>query len=79
VSQPDAGVLGGGNGETEVVPETEVEVEEGEGQLHLIEDAANVGDVASALNSLGVKPRDLAAIFQALQAAGALRAEIKFL
>ena len=79
VSQPDAGVLGGGRGKTKVVPDTEVEVEEGEGELHLIEGAANVGDVASALNSLGVKPRDLAAIFQALQAAGALRAEIKFL
>jgi flagellar P-ring protein precursor FlgI len=79
VSQPDAGVLGGGNGETRVTPETNVEVEEGEGELHLIEGAANVGDVATALNSLGVKPRDLAAIFQALQAAGALRAEIKFL
>jgi len=79
VSQPDAGLIGGGGGDTKVVPETEVEVEESEGELHLIEGAANVGDVAGALNSLGVKPRDLAAIFQALQAAGALRAEIKFL
>ncbi|MCR9162737.1 MAG: flagellar basal body P-ring protein FlgI [Nannocystaceae bacterium] len=79
VSQPNAGILGGGKGKTKTTPETEVEVEEGEGELHLIEDAANVGDVAAALNSLGVKPRDLAAIFQALQAAGALRAEIKFL
>ncbi len=79
VSQPNAGVLGGGKGRTKTTPETKVDVEEGEGELHLIEGAANVGDVASALNSLGVKPRDLAAIFQALQAAGALRAEIKFL
>ena len=79
VSQPNAGVLGGGKGKTKVTPETEVDVEEGEGELHLVEDAANVGDVAAALNALGVKPRDLAAIFQALQAAGALRAEIKFL
>jgi len=79
VSQPNAGVLGGGKGRTKTTPETEVDVEEGEGELHLIEGAANVGDVATALNSLGVKPRDLAAIFQALQAAGALRAEIKFL
>jgi flagellar P-ring protein precursor FlgI len=32
--------------------------------------------VAAALNAIGVKPRDLVAIFQALKAAGALRAEI---
>jgi flagellar P-ring protein precursor FlgI len=38
-----------------------------------------VSDVASALNALGVTPRDLVAIFQALKAAGALRAEIQVL
>jgi flagellar P-ring protein precursor FlgI len=41
--------------------------------------AASVGDVAAALNALGVKPRDLVAIFQALKAAGALTAEIQVL
>lgn len=79
VSQPGAGLLGGGAGETAVVPDSQIEVTEAEGQLHVLPEAANVGDVAAALNGLGVKPRDLAAIFQALQAAGALRAEIKFM
>jgi flagellar basal body P-ring protein FlgI len=32
--------------------------------------------VAAALNALGAKPRDLISIFQALKAAGALRAEV---
>ncbi len=79
VSQPAAGLLGGGEGDTEVVPDSEIEVTEGEGELHVLPEAADVGDVAAALNSLGVKPRDLASIFQALQAAGSLRAEIKFM
>ena len=39
--------------------------------------ATTVGEVAAALNSLGVKPRDLVAIFQALKVAGSLRAEIQ--
>ncbi len=79
VSQPAAGLLGGGGGDTAVVPDTEIEVTEGEGQLHVLPEAANVGDVAAALNGLGVKPRDLVSIFQALQVAGALHAEIKFM
>ncbi|MBL4683921.1 MAG: flagellar basal body P-ring protein FlgI [Nannocystaceae bacterium] len=79
VSQPGGGLLGGGSGDTAVVPDTEIEVTEGEGRLHVLPEAANVGDVAAALNALGVKPRDLVSIFQALQIAGALRAEIKFL
>lgn len=79
VSQPGAGLLGGNNGDTAVVPNSEIEVTEDEGQLHVLPEAANVGDVAAALNGLGVKPRDMVSIFQALQAAGALRAEIKFM
>lgn len=78
-SQPAAGLLGGGNGSTVVVPDSQVDVQEEEGQLHVLPEAANVSDVAAALNRLGVKPRDLVSIFQALQAAGALQAEIKFL
>ena len=79
VSQPQAGLLAGSAGDTVVVPQTDIQVDEADGQLHLVPEAANVGDVAAVLNSLGVKPRDLAAIFQALQVAGALRAEIKFM
>jgi flagellar P-ring protein precursor FlgI len=38
-----------------------------------------VGDVATALNSLGVAPADLIAIFQALKEAGSLQAELVIL
>jgi flagellar P-ring protein FlgI len=64
-------------GKTTVVPQTQVEVNEAKGDLHVIAGAATVSDVAAALNALGVKPRDLVPIFQALRAAGALNAEIE--
>lgn len=41
-----------------------------------LDESANVGEVAKALNLLGATPRDLIAIFQALKSAGALRAEL---
>ena len=41
-----------------------------------IEGAATVQDVAKALNSLKVSPRDIIAIFQALKEAGALKAAL---
>jgi flagellar P-ring protein precursor FlgI len=74
VSQPTA--LSGKGAKTVVTPKSEVKVEEKDGKLQVLSGAATVGGVAAALNQLGVKPRDLAAIFQALKAAGALRAEL---
>ncbi|MBN1290299.1 MAG: flagellar basal body P-ring protein FlgI [Candidatus Latescibacteria bacterium] len=41
-----------------------------------LNETANVGEVAKALNLLGATPRDLIAIFQALKSAGSLRAEL---
>ncbi|HEX4456483.1 MAG TPA: flagellar basal body P-ring protein FlgI [Polyangia bacterium] len=76
VSQPNAFTKGA---KTEVVAQSDVKVEEGEGRLAPLRAATTVGDVAAALNALGVKPRDLVSIFQALKAAGALRAEIQVL
>ncbi len=39
-------------------------------------ESANVGQIARVLNMLGVTPRDLIAIFQALKVSGSLRAEL---
>ncbi|MCF8240163.1 MAG: flagellar basal body P-ring protein FlgI [Melioribacteraceae bacterium] len=44
-----------------------------------IEGASNVQEVATALNSLNVTPRDIISIFQALKEAGALVAEVVIL
>jgi flagellar P-ring protein precursor FlgI len=41
-----------------------------------MEGAASLADVAHALSALGVSPRELASVLQALKSAGALRAEI---
>ena len=42
-----------------------------------MEAGASIGEVVSALNALGVSPRDLISIFQAIKAAGALKAELE--
>ena len=72
VSQP----RGRGRGDTTVVPRSDVAVAEAAGELHPLPGAASISELASALNRLGVKPRDLIAILSALKAAGALRAEL---
>jgi len=73
VSQPGAF----SEGETVVIPDSELSVQEGENQLVLIPAGASIGDVVNALNALGVSPRDLIAIFQAIKAAGALQAKLE--
>ncbi|UCF86180.1 MAG: flagellar basal body P-ring protein FlgI [Desulfobacteraceae bacterium] len=75
VSQP----LPFSEGETVVVPETELSVEEGNNRLFLLEPGVSIGEVVRALNALGVSPRDLIAIFQAIKAAGALQAKLEII
>ncbi len=72
VSQPEAL----SDGETTVVQQSEVDAEEATPGMAYLGGAASLADVAQALNSFGVSPRELASILQALKAAGALRAEI---
>lgn len=64
-------------GETVVTPDTDVSVAEGENQLVILPTGTSIGEVVNALNALGVSPRDLIAIFQAIKAAGALQAELE--
>ena len=54
-------------------------VHEGKNPLFLVESGVSIGEVVKALNALGVTPRDLIAIFQALKAAGALQAELEII
>jgi flagellar P-ring protein precursor FlgI len=64
------------NGETVVVPRTEVEIEEEPGiGLAIVPEAVTLADVVSGLNALGVGPRDMIDILKAIKAAGALHAE----
>jgi flagellar P-ring protein precursor FlgI len=63
-------------GETAVVDRTRVDVTEHGGGMQVLEQSVTVADLARALNALGVTPRDLIAIFQAIKEANALHAEL---
>ncbi len=75
VSQPNPS-WGPSRAETVVVPNQQVDVRERESRLIAMEEGVTLDAVVRALNSLGVTPRDIIAIVQALKAAGSLRAEI---
>lgn len=73
VSQPNAL----SKGETKVVPETEFFVDENKDRkLVLVPEGVNIGEVIRALNAIGVTPRDLISVLQAIKAAGALQGEL---
>lgn len=63
-------------GQTVVTQAATAQVTQEENSMTAISGAATVQDIANALNSLKVRPRDIIAIFQALKAAGALKAEL---
>ena len=66
-------------GQTVVVPNSQVDVNEGTAKLVALEEGVTLESVVGALNALGASPRDIIAIVQALKAAGALSAEIVIL
>ncbi len=75
VSQPNPFSRGGN---TEVVPQSTVTVEEEKGrQLVTLRNGASLASLVAGLNALGVTPRDMISILQAIKAAGALQADIE--
>ena len=64
---------------TENVKETTLKVNEPGDKLLQVPSGATLGDVVRGLNALGVTPRDLIGILQALKVQGALRAELEIL
>jgi flagellar P-ring protein precursor FlgI len=64
------------NGETVVVPQTELYAEEGANSVITLKEGATVSEIVESLNDLGVSARDMIAILQAIRSAGALHAEI---
>jgi flagellar P-ring protein precursor FlgI len=64
-------------GQTKVVPQTQVDANEEPARMVYLREGASVESLVKALNALGVSPRDLIAILQTLKAAGALHAEIE--
>lgn len=72
VVQPNAFAAG----QTATTQNSNVEANEKGPALTYVKGAATLADVAQSLSTLGVSPRELASILQALKGAGALRAEI---
>lgn len=71
VSQPEPF----SDGKTVTVPETAVSVHEGSGNVATVR-GANLRELVTALNSMGLKPQGIIAILQAMKSAGALQAEL---
>jgi len=63
-------------GETATEKSTDITAQEEKAGLTVLNEGANISDVAKALNLLRVSPRDMISIFQALKMAGALQAEL---
>lgn len=65
-------------GTTTVVNRTDVQVDEGaDKKLAILNQSITLQELVSGLNALGIGPRDLISILQAIKAAGALQAEIE--
>jgi flagellar P-ring protein precursor FlgI len=63
---------------TVVVPQTDVTAKEQKASLMEVS-GTTLGEIVRALNALGVTPRDLIAILQALKASGSLKAELEII
>lgn len=67
-------------GQTAIVPRTEISVNQGEDvKLATLDTGVTLQDLVTGLNKLGIGPRDIITILQAIRAAGALQAEIETL
>ena len=73
VSQPGAFAQGG---QTAVVPDSTVTIEQEEARLFVMEGGVSLQEIVTAINKVGAAPGDLIAVLEALQQAGALSAQI---
>ncbi len=61
-----------------VVPRTNIQIDTGDGaQLGIVKQGVTLKELVDGLNALGIGPRDMIAILQAIKAAGALQADIE--
>jgi flagellar P-ring protein precursor FlgI len=65
-------------GTTQVVPRTNIQIDDGKGnKMAVLHDGVSLQKLVDGLNALGVGPRDIISILQAIKAAGALQADIE--
>lgn len=67
------------NGQTAVTPQSDVSVSESGSKLAIVSESVTLQQLVDGLNTLGIGPRDMISILQAIKAAGALQAEIEAL
>jgi flagellar P-ring protein precursor FlgI len=75
----DATAIGDGaqaNAAAQVVPETEIVVDEETAKAFLFDAGVSLSELVDAINAVGATPSDLVAILEALREAGALNAEL---
>ena len=66
-------------GTTERINQTSIKAIEEKGSLNVMDRTVSVSDLARALNAMGLTPRDMIAIFEALKRAKALQAELRIM
>ena len=65
-------------GTTEVVPRTQIQIDDGHSnKMAVLSEGVSLQRLVDGLNALGVGPRDIISILQAIKAAGALQADIE--
>lgn len=64
-------------GQTEVVPQTTVEVKEKQPESVILKEGATIDEVVRGLRALGVSARDIISILQAIKSAGAMNADLE--
>src|SRR5713226_3999242 len=66
-------------GQTRVVPRTRIGVQEEGRKLAVVREGVSLQQLVDGLNALGIGPRDMIAILQAIKAAGAIQADIEMM
>lgn len=64
-------------GTTEVVPRTDIQVNREDNKMTVVSSGVTIQQLVDSLNILGVTPRDMITLLQAIKAAGAIQADIE--
>ena len=78
ISKKDGTIVAPG-GQTVVTKDTTITAAEEKKQLMVVSRGVTIQDVVTALNAIGVTPRDLITIIQTIKAAGALQADLRII
>jgi flagellar P-ring protein precursor FlgI len=65
-----------GRGQTVVVPQSDINVDQGNARMFVFEPGTSLNSIVEAVNQVGAAPGDLVAILEALREAGALHAQL---